>query len=385
MTRARPEAMLSALAALAQDVGVETGPRTEGLGETEAARLALAALGKSGLTAWTVPERDGGAKADVLANDTEVSVRALCAIRDELAWHSGMLDVVFVLQGLGSYPIAYAGKEAMRQKILPVVAKGRSVPAFAVTEPDAGSNLGEIATRATRGGTGWTLSGQKTFISNVGVADFYTVLARTSGEVGDAEGLSMFYVPASGRGMEVARFEVMAPHPIGDLKLNDLLVPEKNLIGEEGQGLEIALATLGRFRTSVAAAANGFARRALFESKRHLWARRQFGKPLAAFQGLRFDVAEMDVRLRASQLLVQEAAEAVDRGERAASEVARAKLFATESASWICDRAVQHLGGLGVKKGSVVERLYREVRALRIYEGTSEIQKLILAKEVLGD
>jgi acyl-CoA dehydrogenase len=194
----------------------------------------------------------------------------------------------------------------------------------------------------------------------------------------------MFFVPSSSRGLQISRFEVMAPHPIGDVILNDVEVQGDQLLGEEGRGLEIALATLGRFRTSVAAAANGFARRAFEESRKRLASRKQFGKPLASFQSLRFDLAEMDVRLRAAQLLVAEAAAAVDRAERATAEVARAKLFSTENAAWICDRAVQHFGGLGVKRGSVVERIYRDVRALRIYEGTSEIQKLVLAKEILG-
>jgi len=384
MTRARPEATLRALAAIAREVGEGSGARLEGLEETTAARAALAALGSAGLAAWTVPERDGGANAEPLASENEVSVRALCAIRDELAWHSGMLDVVFVLQGLGSYPISLAGKDSIRKKLLPLVARGRQVPAFALTEPEAGSSLGDVATRATKSKRGWVIEGRKTFISNAGVADFYTVLARTSGDPGDTKGLSMFCVPASARGIQISRFEVLAPHPIGDVTLNQVDVPADHLLGEEGGGLEIALGTLTRFRTSVAAAANGFARRALDESRRHLASRKQFGKPLSSFQSLRFDVAEMDVELRAAQLLVAEAAEAVDRGEKAVAEVARAKLFATEGASWICDRAVQHFGGLGVKRGSAVERLYRDVRALRIYEGTSEIQKLVLAKEILG-
>ena len=385
MSRARPESVLRALSALAHDVGAASGPRLVGLDELAAARAALVVLAKAGLVAWTVPERDGGADAEPLAPENEVSVRALCAVRDALAWHSGMLDVVFVLQGLGSYPIARYGKDALRKKVLPLVARGRQVPGFAVTEPGAGSSLGDISTRATRGDRGWILTGAKTFISNVGVADFFTVLARTSGQVGDADGLSMFHVPFSKRGIGVERFEVLAPHPIGDVTLNDVEVPDESLLGEPGQGLEIALATLGRFRTSVAAAANGFARRAIHESKSHLSSRKQFGRPLSSFQALRFDLAEMDVRLRASELLVAEAAAAVDRGERATAEVARAKLFATEGASWICDRAVQHLGGLGVKRGHPVERLFRDVRALRIYEGTSEIQKLVLAKEILGE
>ena len=264
------------------------------------------------------------------------------------------------------------------------------IGAFALTEPDAGSSLGEVSTRAVRSGDEWVLNGGKTFISNAGIASFYSVLARTDGEPGDREpsgggpgNLTMFWIPANARGLETRPFEVMAPHPIGDVLFHDVRIPDGHRLGEVGGGLDVALGTLSRFRTSVAAAACGFARRALDESCRRLTARSQFGKPLSAFQGLRFDLAEMDVRLRAAQLLVAEAAAAVDNGETSTAEVARAKLFATETASWICDRAVQHFGGLGVKRGVVVERLFRDVRALRIYEGTSEVQKLILAKEVL--
>jgi acyl-CoA dehydrogenase len=253
-----------------------------------------------------------------------------------------------------------------------------------VTEPSAGSDLAAIETRAEPDGDGYRLNGHKTFISNAGVADFYTLLARTSGDPGDKQGLSMFRLPASAEGLEVRPFEVMAPHPIGEVFLRDVRLEASDRIGEPGQGLELALATLARFRTTVAAAACGFARRALDESVRRLSERTQFGRPLAASQGLRFDVAEMDVRLRAAQLLVAEAARTVDEEQPAVAAVARAKLFATEAASWICDRAVQHFGGLGVKRGTLVERLFREVRALRIYEGTSEIQKLILAREIFG-
>ena len=193
-----------------------------------------------------------------------------------------------------------------------------------------------------------------------------------------------FFVPDDAWGLDVETFEVMAPHPIGDVIFKDCQIPRAFLLGEEGEGLELALSVLARFRTSVAAAANGFARRALDESCSHLATRRQFGKPLAKNQALRFDLAEMDVRLRAAELLVDEAAAAVDRGQEAQAAVARAKLYATESASWIADRAVQHLGGLGVRRGEPVERVFREVRALRIYEGTSEVQKLILARELVG-
>jgi acyl-CoA dehydrogenase len=295
------------------------------------------------------------------------------------------------MQGLGSYPLALGAPAALRTEILRDVARGERIAAFALTEPDAGSSLNDVATRATpvKSGTkGWKLNGTKTFISNAGIAAFYTVLARTADPADSRSGkdsertLSMFYVPANARGLEVSRFEVTAPHPIGELRFTDVEVPSEHVIGKVGQGLEIALATLACFRTSVAAAANGFARRAFDESRTRLSTRKQFGKPLSSFQALRFDVAEMDVKLRAAELLVREAAETVDSGASATKEVARAKLFATESASWICDRAVQHFGGLGVKKGSIVERLWREVRALRIYEGTSEIQKLVLSKAI---
>jgi len=367
----------------ARTLGAELEPVLAGIPDEEtSARRALEGLAQGGLTAWAVPRRDGGADTGGLAGDEAVSVRALAALRDELAFHHGMLDVMLVMQGLGSYPIAIAGSAALREQVLPDVARGRSIAAFALTEPEAGSSLAEVSTRAERKGDGWVLNGRKTFISNCAIARFYTVLARTAGEPGDGDGLSMFFVPADVWGLDVEPFEVIAPHPIGDVVLKDCEVPAACLIGEEGGGLELALATLGRFRTTVAAAANGFARRALHETLGHLARRRQFGRPLSAFQALRFDVAEMDARLRAAQLLVAEAAAAVDGGSAGTLEVARAKLVATETAGWICDRAVQLHGGLGVKRGSVVERLYRDVRALRIYEGTSEIQKLIIAREL---
>ncbi len=382
-------AVLDELRERARRVGREAAPALEGVGELEAeARGALAALAAEELTAWTVPARDGGAGAGDLCGADEVSVRALCALRSELAYHHGMLDVMLVMQGLGSYAVARGGGDELRAQVLGGVARGQQIAAFALTEPDAGSSLADVATRAERdtggnGGGGWKLNGRKTFISNVPLAHFYTVLARTAGEPGDKDGLSMFFVPGDAWGLDLARFDVMAPHPIGDVILKDCKIPDAFLLGEEGGGLDLALGTLARFRTSVAAAANGFARRALDESRRHLASRKQFGKPLAANQGLRFDLAEMDTRLRAAELLVDEAATLADSGADAGAAVARAKLFATETAGYVCDRAVQHFGGLGVKVGSVVERLYREVRALRIYEGTSEVQKLIVARDVL--
>lgn len=354
-------------------------------GETEdvRSRRALDALAAGGWLRWAVPAAHGGAETGGLASEGEVSVRALCAIRSVLSHQEGLLDLAFVEQGLGSYAIALAGQEELRASVLPQVAQGQRIAAFAVTEEGAGSDLSGVALQAKEREGGWLLTGAKTFITNAGIADEYTVLARAEGEPGDRKGLVMFRVPSTALGLEIRRFEVMAPHPIGEVVFNDVQVPDSDRLGAVGEGMDLALAVLARFRTSVAAAACGFGRRALEESLERLRAREQFGRPLSTFQGLRFDLAEMDTRLRAAELLMEEAAGLVDRGEPCTAAVARAKLFATETASWVCDRAVQHHGGLGVKKGTLVERLFREVRALRIYEGTSEVQRLILAKELL--
>lgn len=375
---------LEELRSQAAAVALEAAPGLVGLSEADEARAALSALGAAGLTGWCVAARDGGHDTGGLAPAKAVSVRAMSVLRDELAYHHGMLDLMLVMQGLGSYAVTLGGSEELRASVFPDVIAGKAIAAFGLTEPDAGSSLNDIATRATKTDSGWKLSGHKTFISNCGVASFYTVLARTSGEPGEKGGLSMFFVPADAWGMDEQPFEVLAPHPIGDVFFNDVELPDAFLLGEVGEGLTIALGVLGRFRTSVAAAANGFARRALDESRERLTVRKQFGKPLSANQGLRFDLADMDARLRAAQLLVDEAARLVDEDGETTAAVARAKMMATETAGWICDRAVQHHGGLGVKRGILVERLFREVRALRIYEGTTEVQKLILAREVLN-
>ena len=377
---------LAKLACAAGELGAAHAAELARLDETAAAKRALALLGGSGLAAWSVPAAFGGADAAPLASNTTVSVRALCAVRAALAYHSAMLDVMFVMQALGSYALTRAADPALAREALPRVARGELCAAFALTEPGAGSSLTDVALSARReekgAGKRWRLDGHKTFISNAGIADFYTVLAKSSEE---PRAFTMFHVPASAPGLTTERFEVLGPHPIGDVFFRDVVVEDSARLGEIGAGLELALLVLARMRTSVAAAANGFARRACDESRRHLASRTQFGKPLSSFQGLAFDVAEMDVRLRAAELLTEEAAAAVDRSARdgdAILEVARAKLFATENASWIADRAVQHFGGLGVKRGSVVEALFRDVRALRIYEGSSEVQTLILAKEL---
>ncbi|QDU66483.1 acyl-CoA dehydrogenase family protein [Engelhardtia mirabilis] len=371
----------------ARVLGAAADPTGHGTDAAAAARGALAQLAAAGLLGSTVPARDGGAALPELIGPEGLTVRGLCVLRDELAYHDGLLDLMLVMQGLGSFPIARGGQPELRARVLPEVASGESIAAYGLTEPGAGSSLDEIATRAVRDGDGWRLDGHKTYISNAGIADFYSVLARTSGEPGDrgTDHLSMFFVPADAAGLRVEPFEVIAPHPIGEVCFEGVRVPDAQRLGAVGEGLDLALATLATFRTTVAAAANGFARRALDESRAHLSTRKQFGRPLGANQGLRFDLAEMDTRLRAAQLLVREAAELTDAGDPSAPHaVARAKLFATEEAGWICDRAVQHHGGSGVRRGVLVEQLYREVRALRIYEGASEIQKVILGKGVLA-
>lgn len=352
--------------------------------EDSSALAALGLLAGASWLGWVIPKAFGGQDVEDMVPVNQVSVRALCSIRRGMARGCGLADLMFVEQGLGSYALALGGNLELARELMPQYAAGTRIPAFAVTEEGAGSDLSRVATRATATDGGYTLTGTKTFISNAGIAHDYTLLARVSGEAGDKDGLAMFRVPADAAGLSVNRFEVMAPHPIGELVLEDVEIEQRDLIGKEGQGMDLALGVLARFRTSVAAAAVGFGERALAESLRHLQQREQFGRPLSSFQGLRFDLADMDTSLAAAALLVDHAAQAVDAGQDAIQLVARAKLFATETASWVCDRAVQHHGGLGVRRGVTVERLYREVRALRIYEGTSEIQKMIIAKRLLS-
>ena len=343
-----------------------------------AARTALSHLSDSGLTAHAVPEPGG-----------RVSAVALCAIREELAAVSGLADAMFIMQGLGSCLITLAGSASMKARYLPEVARGAMIAAFALTEPDAGSDVSAIATRAVRDTEGYVLDGVKTYISNAGIADFYTVLARTGDGPARREGISAFLVEATTPGLTVTqRLSIIAPHPIGTLEFSGCRIPSTHLLGAEGQGFELALSVLDRFRPTVGAAANGFARRALAESLSRSKQRRQFGRPISDFQAIRFKLADMAVWLDASRLLVQQAAVLVDTGAGATltrRASAMAKLYATEAAQRIVDEAVQIHGALGVTHGHVVERLYREVRALRIYEGTSEIQRSIIARGLLAD
>jgi acyl-CoA dehydrogenase len=307
----------------------------------------------------------------------EMDLRSLVVVRESLAYFSGLADTAFAMQGLGSHAVSLAGSEVQKNRWLPAVLGGKVLAAFAVTEPEAGSDLGGIRTQAERDGALWRLSGLKTFISNAGIAGLYTVLARTS------QDLSMFLVDGDAPGLAVKALEPMAPHPLGEVRFEG--VPAV-LLGQEGKGLRLALATLDTFRPSVGAAACGLAARALDEALSHVQARRQFGKPLCDFQATQLALAEMYVDLQAARLLVRHAAWTKDQGrERIAREGAVAKLAATEAAQRVVDRAVQLHGGGGVMRGATVERLYREVRSLRIYEGTSEIQKLVIAREILKE
>jgi len=331
-------------------------------------------LGEGGWLNHAVPSAAGGA-------GTKLDVRALSLIREALAFHSGLADFCFAMQGLGSGPISLFGSPQQQATWLPPVAQGRSIAAFALSEKRAGSDVSAMECRAELSGDHYILNGDKTWISNAGLADFYTVIART-GEAPGARGLSAFIVAADTPGFTVSeRIDIIAPHPLGSLDFQDCKIPVNQLLGEPGRGFQIAMATLDVFRTSVAAAALGFARRAFDETLAHVLTRELFGAPLAELQMTQASIAEMALAIDSSALLVYRSAWAGDSGEgRVTREVAMAKLHATEQAQKVIDRAVQLFGGLGVTSGQVAERLYREIRALRIYEGASEVQKIIIAR-----
>ena len=314
-------------------------------------------------------------------------LRAFCIIRETLSYSSALADLAFVMQGLGTYAISLAATEHVRDFWLDRARDGKAVAAFALTEPDAGSDVSALKTGARREGDAYIINGRKRFISNAGVADFYTVFARTgTREDGRAE-ISAFIVSARMAGFTVPeRTEMIAPHPIGELEFKNCRVPAEDMIGNQGDGLRLALQTLDRFRASVGAAACGMARRALDESVHYGKTREQFGKPLAEHQLIQEKLADMVTELDAARLLVYRAAYLKDAGDEGSRrQASEAKLFATEAAGRIIDQAVQIHGGSGLVRGSVVERLYRDVRALRIYEGTSEIQKLVIANQLLKE
>jgi alkylation response protein AidB-like acyl-CoA dehydrogenase len=309
----------------------------------------------------------------------------LCLIREELARTCLQAEELFAIQGLGSFPILLAGTEAQKAAYLPPLARGDQVPAFALTEPDAGSDAAALSTRAERDGDGWRLTGVKRFISNAPVADLYVVFAKTAPERG-TKGISAFLVPGGTPGLSGTPMRTLAPHVIGELAFDGCRLPAGSLLGGEGEGWRVAMGTLDVFRASVGAQAVGLARAALDLALAHARGRVQFGQPLAQFQLVQAKLADMATELRAARLLVYSAARLKDAGTaRVTMESSMAKLYATEMAARVIDQAVQIHGGLGVLRGSPIERLYREARAPRIYEGTSEIQRLIIARQLLRD
>jgi acyl-CoA dehydrogenase len=366
--------------ALADELDAWAGEELGGLpeGDVESTCRALVTrLAAGGWLRHAVPAPFGG-------KGERLDVRTLCLIRETLARHTALADFAFALQGLGVGAISLFGSEEHKRAWLPAVAEGRAIPAFAISEPEAGSDVAAIATTAEVLGDGFVLDGEKTWISNGGIADLYVVIAR-SGEAPGARGLSAFVVPADAPGLEVVeRIEIMAPHPLARLRFTGCCVPRSALIGEPGQGFKITMATLDVFRSTVGAAALGFARRALDEALERASERQMFGAPLAELQITQAKLADMASAIDAAALLVYRAAWVKDAGAaRVTREAAMAKLFATEAAQRVIDEAVQIHGALGLVSGHPVERLYREIRALRIYEGASEVQKIVVARETL--
>jgi acyl-CoA dehydrogenase len=334
-------------------------------------------LGSEGFLKYTVPLEFGGLRPKIQARD-------LCILREELARGEALADTMFAMQALGSYPIVLAGNDTQKKRFLPSIGQGSCIPAFAITEPEAGSDVASLQTIAARRGEGYCLTGTKRFISNAGIANLYVVFASTDPDKKD-KGISAFLLDPNAKGLVVAeKTEMISPHPIGILEFRDCNVPRDARLGAEGQGLKIAFETLDLLRCTVGAAAVGLAQRALDEAIEYSKSRKQFGRPISAFQGIEFKLAEMATELEASRLLVYQAAWAHDcAGPDVKQKASMAKFNATEAAQRIVDQALQIHGGNGLIAGSIMERLYRDVRALRIYEGTSEIQKLIIARELL--
>ena len=343
-------------------------------GDVDAAcRTLVALLGRGG---WL---RHSG------ANEGEtLDVRTLCLIRETLARHDGLADFAFALQGLGMGPVTLFGTPSQR-RWLERTRSGKAIPAFALTEPLSGSDVAATSTTAVRAQGGWLINGEKTWISNGGIADVYILFART-GEAPGAKGLSAFLLPADTPGLVIAeRLETIAPHPLARLTLSDVHLADEALIGKTGDGFKIAMAVLDVFRSTVGAAALGLARRAFDETLGRVKARRIQGQPLSDLQMVQGHLADMAVEIDAAALLVYRAAWTKDMGAaRVTREAAMAKLQATEAAQRVIDMAVQLHGGEGVRHGSVVERLYREIRALRIYEGASDVQRVVIARSVLS-
>ncbi len=366
--------------------GADAAAHADDQGSVDArCRALVSELGAAGWTRYSVPFSPEG---PVAAFD----VRALALIRETLAWHDGLADFAFAMQGLGSGPISLEGSHELKHRYLPRVAAGKSIAAFALSEPDAGSDVAAIQCRATRDGDEYVLDGAKTWISNGGIADFYCVFARTSAAQRRADGstlargISAFVVDADAPGLTIAkRIDLIAPHPLATLSFAGCRVPAGNRLGAEGEGFKLAMRSLDIFRTSVAGAALGFGQRALDEAMAHALARPIFGRALADLPLVQAGLADMATELDAARLQTYKAAWLRDHDDEVPTkDIAMAKMSATESAQRVIDRAVQLFGGRGVTRGEVVEHLYREIRALRIYEGATEVQKLIIARELLS-
>ena len=354
-----------------------------------ACRQLVRDLGQAGWTRYCVPAAIQRGTAPGGGPGT-FDVRTLALIRETLACHDALADFAFGMQGLGSGAISLSGSPELQKRYLPRVAAGEAIAAFALSESDAGSDVAALRCRATRTPDGYQLDGEKTWISNGGIADFYCVFARTAGPdvrcdgTTSADGITAFVVDAATPGLSITRrIETISPHPLATLALHDCRVPLIQRLGAEGEGFKIAMRTLDVFRTSVAAAAVGFAQRALNEALAHAVSRTLFGKTLADFQLTQAALADMATGIDAARLLTYRAAWLRDRGERATREVAMAKMTATETAQRVIDRAVQLFGGRGVARGEVIERLYRDIRALRIYEGATEVQQLIIGRDLI--
>jgi acyl-CoA dehydrogenase len=358
--------------------------RTADQNTTDAAcRKLVRDLGSAGLLRYCIRAADGGVAADF-------DVRSLALIRESLAWHDALADFAFAMQGLGSAPISLAGSAAQKTRYLPAVANGTAIAAFALSEPQAGSDVAAMECYARPADGGYLLDGCKTWISNGGIADFYCVFARTapaerrSDGAATSRGISAFVVDAQQPGLHIEeRIEAMSPHPLATLRFTNCRLASSQRLGVEGEGFKLALRTLDIFRTSVAAAALGFARRALDEALAYAQDRRMFGHALADFQLTQAALADMATDLQAATLLTYHAAWRRDQGHSVTREAAMAKMTATESAQRVIDRALQMFGGRGVVHGQIIEKLYRDVRVLRIYEGATEVQKLIIARELL--
>ena len=345
----------------------------------QACRELVRELGKAGWLRHAVGGVAYGGAAD------QIDTRAVCLIRETLARHSGLADFAFAMQGLGSGAIALFGDTHQKRKYLPLVAIGEAIAALAISEPDAGSDVAAMQCEARLDGEAYVLNGEKTWISNGGIADFYVLFART-GEAPGARGLSAFIIESDTPGFDIAeRIQVIAPHPLARLKFTDCRIAVSQRIGDAGQGFKIAMATLDVFRTSVAAAAVGFARCALQEALGRATSRKMFGQTLADFQLTQAKLAEMATGIDAAALLTYRAAWQRDQGKRVTVEAAMAKMNATETAQRVIDSALQMFGGQGVVSGETVERLYREIRPLRIYEGATEVQQLVIARGILKE